>query len=231
MNRLNLKTREDVLSKRNKNMILINGIRANRARLDASHDLSSPPELSSDYQQVQTQHNYVRDVLSKAKDNYKINSSFLKQSEILRMKPDGFRRISIQTDMEFGGHTGYATHRERDVIQGTGLHPLSPSRVTDTIFEDERGIEDDESLWGMNESNSSSLLPKTRRVQKTRQIKDSVLKSRNESTRIADILSQPDKMNPSIKKALNDRANFYRRKLTFYENLGVLAVSMTSQEI
>jgi len=35
-------------------------------------------------------------------------------------------------------------------------------------------------------------------------------------------------MNPSIKKALKDRANFYRRKLTFYENLGVLSGSMTS---
>lgn len=38
-------------------------------------------------------------------------------------------------------------------------------------------------------------------------------------------------MTPSIRKALNERANFYRRKLTFYENLGVLASSMTSQEI
>ena len=38
-------------------------------------------------------------------------------------------------------------------------------------------------------------------------------------------------MAPSIKKALKDRANFYRRKLQFYENLGVLAVSMTSNEI
>ena len=38
-------------------------------------------------------------------------------------------------------------------------------------------------------------------------------------------------MAPSIRKALNERANFYRRKLTFYENLGVLGGSMTSQEI
>ena len=36
---------------------------------------------------------------------------------------------------------------------------------------------------------------------------------------------------PSIKKALRERANFYRRKLTFYENLGVLAVSLTSDEM
>lgn len=35
----------------------------------------------------------------------KINSKFLKQSEMLRLKPDGFRRISIQTDLEFGGVT------------------------------------------------------------------------------------------------------------------------------
>lgn len=38
-------------------------------------------------------------------------------------------------------------------------------------------------------------------------------------------------MTPSIRKALRERANFYRRKLTFYENLGVLTTSMTSQEI
>ena len=36
---------------------------------------------------------------------------------------------------------------------------------------------------------------------------------------------------PSIKKHLRERANFYRRKLTFYENLGVLAVSLTSDEL
>ena len=38
-------------------------------------------------------------------------------------------------------------------------------------------------------------------------------------------------MAPSIRKALKERANFYRRKLTFYENLGILGGSMTSQEI
>ena len=38
-------------------------------------------------------------------------------------------------------------------------------------------------------------------------------------------------MAPSIRKALNERANFYRRKLTFYENLGILGGSMTSTEI
>ena len=35
----------------------------------------------------------------------KIDSKFLKQSEMARLKPDGFRRISIQTDLEFGGVT------------------------------------------------------------------------------------------------------------------------------
>lgn len=38
-------------------------------------------------------------------------------------------------------------------------------------------------------------------------------------------------MTPSIRKALNERAKFYRRKLTFYEDLGILAESMTSNEI
>lgn len=56
------------------------------------------------------------------------------------------------------------------------------------------------------------------------------MQSRNESSRLADILSYQS-IAPSIKKALKDRAHFYRRKLTFYENLGILATSMTSQEI
>ena len=50
------------------------------------------------------------------------------------MKPDGFRRISIQTDVEFGGVTQAAL--------GAGLHPLS-SRVTNTIFENENNTEDE----------------------------------------------------------------------------------------
>ena len=97
-------------------------------------------------------------------------------------------------------------------------------------MEDDRAQEEEEeSYWGLTESNSSSLLPKTRRVQKHMKIRDSVLQSRNESTRLADMLSNNNtEMAPSIKKALKDRANFYRRKLTFYENLGILATSMTS---
>ena len=46
-----------------------------------------------------------------------------------------------------------------------------------------------------------------------------------------DIFSKDTTLAPSIKKALRERANFYRRKLTFYENLGVLAVSLTSEEM
>jgi len=83
----------------------------------------------------------------------------------------------------------------------------------------------------MTESQSSSILPKTRHVYKQVKIRESVLRSRNESSRIADILSNPSQMAPSIRKALKDRANFYRRKLQFYENLDVLAISMTSNEI
>ena len=52
------------------------------------------------------------------------------------------------------------THRGPAV--GQGLHPLSPPRITNTIFEDEKGVEDDESMWGMTESYSSSILPKRR---------------------------------------------------------------------
>ena len=36
---------------------------------------------------------------------------------------------------------------------------------------------------------------------------------------------------PSIKKALKERANFYRRKLHFYENLETFALSNTSQDM
>ena len=59
------------------------------------------------------------------------------------------------------------------------------------------------------------------------------MQSRNESSRINDMLSNQNNSNmaPSIRKALKERANFYRRKLTFYENLGILGGSMTSQEI
>ena len=89
-------------------------------------------------------------------------------------------------------------------------------------------------MWGgMTESASSSLLPKTRHVYKHAKIRESVLKSRNESSRINEMISQNNHsvMTPSIRKALKERANFYRRKLMFYENLDVLAVSMTSNEI
>ena len=59
-----------------------------------------------------------------------------------------------------------------------------------------------------------------------------MLQSRNESSRLADLLSnQNSTLAPSIRKALKERANFYRRKLTFYENLGIMAVSMTSTEL
>lgn len=51
--------------------------------------------------------------------------------------------------MEFGGGTN-----ER----GSILQPVSH-----TIFEDEKVAEDEESMWGMNESNSNnSVLPKHR---------------------------------------------------------------------
>lgn len=109
---------------------------------------------------------------------------------------------------------------------------FSNSRVTSTILEDERVPEDEENIWGRPESQSSSLLPKTRRIYKQTQIRDSVLQSRHEGSRLADILSnQQSAITPSIRKALKDRANFYRRKLTFYENLDVMASSMTSNEI
>ena len=105
----------------------------------------------------------------------------------MRIRPDGFRRISIQTDIEFG-----MTHGQgQNPAGGAGLQPLSN---TNTIVEDERVIEDEEdergSMRGMTESLSSSLLPKKRRLQKTVKITDSVLQSRHESQRLSEILSQ-----------------------------------------
>lgn len=38
-------------------------------------------------------------------------------------------------------------------------------------------------------------------------------------------------MGPSIKKALAERANFYRRKLSFYETMQKLDVSMTTEDM
>jgi hypothetical protein len=64
--------------------------------------------------------------LPKMKNN-KIDSSFLKQSEIMRMKPEAFRRVSIHTDLEFGGGTNGV---------GQGLQILSPTNISNTIMED-----------------------------------------------------------------------------------------------
>ena len=68
------------------------------------------------------------------------------------MKPDGFRRISIHTDVEFGGVTQ---------ALGGGLHPLSPSKITNTIMEEQKGMDDEESMWNMSDG-SNSILPKHR---------------------------------------------------------------------
>lgn len=38
-------------------------------------------------------------------------------------------------------------------------------------------------------------------------------------------------MGPSIKKALQERANFYKRKLSFYETMQKLDVSMTTEDM
>ena len=103
--------------------------------------------------------------------------------------------------------------------------------MTGTIPEDEKGFEDDESRWSMTDS---ELLPKHRVKQpRPRGTQDSMRQSFNESSRLAEMLSNQNSaaITPSIRKVLVDRANFYRRKLTFYENLDVLATSMTSAEI
>ena len=141
--------------------------------------------------------------------------SFLRKAEIIHRQQDGYRRVSIETDPEFG---------IRKAVDTENVTMMSPSAEM-TI----RSGED--CVRATSPSDSQSILPKKRRIQKQIKITDSVLQSRAESTRISDMLAKGEGFTPTIKKALKERANFYRRKLNFYENLGVLAISMTSEEM
>ena len=170
LSRLNLKTREELVTKENKLLKTA----AARDSFDVSVDLSPIGEGPTPGSGFSTMRNLNKGLLPKmmlTTRNNKIDTKFLKQSELLRMKPDGFRRISIQTDVEFGG----GTHGTSNAI-GQGLHPLSHSRVTNTIMEDvEKGVEDeedDERAWdGMTDSNSNtSILPKKRMKHKKMKI-------------------------------------------------------------
>ena len=58
-----------------------------------------------------------------------------------------------------------------------------------------------------------------------------MIQSKHDTVRPPVDFINKNELPPSIKKHLRERANFYRRKLTFYENLGVLAVSLTSDEL
>ena len=92
--------------------------------------------------------------------------------------------------------------------------------------------EDDISMRGMTPSPSKEILPKTRKIPKqTFNITRSVIQSKHDTVRPPVDFINKNELPPSIKKHLRERANFYRRKLTFYENLGVLAVSLTSDEL
>ena len=92
MNRLNLKTGGELIGKRSVAFGALNP-QPVRDSFDVSVEIAKNENGSgSGYHTVKARTN--------AKDfskipNAKIDSSFLKQSEILRMKPDGFRRISI----------------------------------------------------------------------------------------------------------------------------------------
>ena len=87
-------------------------------------------------------------------------------------------------------------------------------------------------MRGMTPSPSKELLPKTRKIPKQNfSITRSVIQSKHETARPPVDFLNKNEIPPSIKKHLRERANFYRRKLTFYENLGVLAVSLTSDEL
>ena len=88
-----MKTREELVAKKNK---LFDTAKA-RDSFDVSVDLF-PIHEGPTGSGFSTIRNQKRDILPKmmtTTKNNKIDSKFLKQSEILRMKPDGFRRISI----------------------------------------------------------------------------------------------------------------------------------------
>ena len=80
------------------------------------------------------------------------------------MKPDGFRRVSIETDPEFA----YA------IPMTNTSHIMSPSntmaeRPRFTAQETEKQVtyeEDDISMRGMTPSPSKEILPKTRKIPK-----------------------------------------------------------------
>ena len=78
-----------------------------RDSFDISLDFTPKRVETSGMSTLKHRHNlkYGEKHRMKGKDNEKINSKFLKQSEMLHLRPDNFRRISIQTDMEFGGMT------------------------------------------------------------------------------------------------------------------------------
>ena len=58
-----------------------------------------------------------------------------------------------------------------------------------------------------------------------------MVQSKHDSVRPPVDFLNKNEIPPSIRKHLKERANFYRRKLTFYENLGVMAASLTRDEV
>ena len=151
----------------------------------------------------------------------------------MRVKPDGFRRVSIETDPEFAYAIPFRVGTENSNIMSPSNTMADRPRFT-AEEEEKEAIqqEDDISMRGMTPSPSKELLPKTRKIPKQNfSITRSVIQSKHETARPPVDFLNKNEIPPSIKKHLRERANFYRRKLTFYENLGVLAVSLTSDEL
>ena len=108
MNRLNLKTGGELIGKKNIGLGMVNSHPASDS-FDVSLDIAENEKNNfNGYHAVRARthtkdfsinhynHNQVsKNYNPKLFNNNKIDSKFLKQSEILRMKPDGFRRISI----------------------------------------------------------------------------------------------------------------------------------------
>jgi hypothetical protein len=100
--------------------------------------------------------------------------------------------------------------------------------------------QDNDIIRGFTPSPASSCLPQKRRVRNPNATQTVMHPHLNQSQGGAyrpihpmwdNITPRSNPMTPSIKKAMKERANFYRRKLTFYVNMQIMAVSMTSEEM
>ena len=104
--------------------------------------------------------------LPKVHGNPKLNSNFLAQAEILRVKPDGFRRVSIETDPDFGNANIPMTATNITISPEDTIMERPRFTATDDDLPEPLSPHDDEShsMRGMTPSPSKELLPKRRKI-------------------------------------------------------------------